>query len=311
MPREPPVTSATLPASGPSRVVRGMMISSLEFTVPIGTMKVYEAGDAGQGPTTNFSEGDHCALGAHATVRRGRCTGPGTGGVLGARVRGCHAPGADQGHGDQPAKPLRRLREQGGVVPQGAPPLSNGAHVVPDRGPAQADREGCGRGNFLGVRQDAVRPRQSTRLPSRVRGTRMRRGGGDRAPGVGPIEGSDSNSVTGAVREGRAGRRPAGGDRLRDARAVHRDGAERPGSSGGQRGDREGAAAGFGTGDASMAILTNRLVLSSDRWVGAGRLDRDDGGYHAFRLLILRASVRHRNGTSLRRPNLHKWLQVK
>ena len=73
-----------------------------------------------------------------------------------------------------------------------------------------------------------------------------------------------SNGVTGAVRAGRAGRRPAGGDRLRDARAVHRHGAERPGGSGGQRGDREGVAAGFGAGHASMAVLTHRRVLSED-----------------------------------------------
>ena len=88
-----------------------------------------------------------------------------------------------------------------------------------------------------------------------------RRGGGDRAPGVGPIEASDSNDVAGAVRAGRAGRRPAGGDRLRDARAVRRHSAERPGGSGGQRGDREGVAAGFGAGHASMAVLTHRRVL--------------------------------------------------
>ena len=31
-----------------------------------------------------------------------------------------------------------------------------GARVVPDRGPAQADGQGCGRGNFLGVRPDAA-----------------------------------------------------------------------------------------------------------------------------------------------------------
>jgi hypothetical protein len=40
MPREPPVTSATLPASGLSCVLRAMMISSLEFLVLFGTMKV-------------------------------------------------------------------------------------------------------------------------------------------------------------------------------------------------------------------------------------------------------------------------------
>ena len=146
---------------------------------------------------------------------------------------------------DQPTEPLRRLREQGAVVPQGARPLPGGAYVVPDRGPAQADRQGCGRGDFLGVRQDVARPRQSTRVPGRVRGTRVRRGGGGGAPGVGPIEASDSDGVTAAVRAGRAGRRPAGGDRLRDARAVHRHGAERPGSPVGQRGNREGVAAGF------------------------------------------------------------------
>src|SRR6202163_2070225 len=54
MPREPPVTSATLPASGLSCVVRDIVISSLEFIVPFDTIKVYGAGDAGQGPTTFF-----------------------------------------------------------------------------------------------------------------------------------------------------------------------------------------------------------------------------------------------------------------
>ena len=54
MPREPPVTRATLPASGLSCVLRDMAISSLELTVPLGTVKVYGAGDAGQGPSGFF-----------------------------------------------------------------------------------------------------------------------------------------------------------------------------------------------------------------------------------------------------------------
>jgi hypothetical protein len=37
-----------------SRVARAMAISLLEFLVPLGTMKVHGAGDAGQGPTTFF-----------------------------------------------------------------------------------------------------------------------------------------------------------------------------------------------------------------------------------------------------------------
>src|SRR5690349_10301434 len=41
MPREPPVTSATLLARGLSRVLGDMIISYLEFNVPFGTMKVY------------------------------------------------------------------------------------------------------------------------------------------------------------------------------------------------------------------------------------------------------------------------------
>jgi hypothetical protein len=40
MPREPPVTSATLPASGLSWVLPALVISSLEFLVPFGTIKV-------------------------------------------------------------------------------------------------------------------------------------------------------------------------------------------------------------------------------------------------------------------------------
>ena len=74
--------------------------------------------------------------------------------------------------------------------------------------PAQADRPGCGRGHFLGVRQDAARPRQSSRVPGRVRGTGVRRGGGGGAPGVGPID--QGQAAVTALRErferARAGR---------------------------------------------------------------------------------------------------------
>jgi hypothetical protein len=57
-----------------------------------------------------------------------------------------------------------------------------------------------------------------------------------------------------AVQAGPAGGRPAGGNRLRDARAIRRRGLERPGGPGGERGDRKGAAAGFGDGRAGMAL---------------------------------------------------------
>jgi len=42
---------------------------------------------------------------------------------------------------------------------------------------------------FSGFVRMQRRPRQSTRVPGRVRGTRVRRGGGDGAQGIGPIEG--------------------------------------------------------------------------------------------------------------------------
>ena len=93
--------------------------------------------------------------------------------------------------------------------------------------------------------------------PGRSRAASRRR----RCAGVGPREAA-RNGVPGAVRAGRRGRRPAGGDRWRNARAVHRHGAERPGRSGGQRGDREGVAAGCGAGRASLAVLIHRRVLS-------------------------------------------------
>jgi hypothetical protein len=47
--REPPVMSATLPASDISRVVCDIAISSVECLVPSGTITLYGAGDAGQG----------------------------------------------------------------------------------------------------------------------------------------------------------------------------------------------------------------------------------------------------------------------
>src|SRR5262249_43127006 len=45
-------------------------------------------------------------------------------------------------------------------------------------------------------------------------------------------------------------------------RPVRGHGPQRPGRAGGQRGDREGPAAGFSAGHASMAVLTRRRVHS-------------------------------------------------
>src|SRR5437764_1482322 len=55
MPRQPPVTSATLPASGLSCVVRAMVISSLEVNCTVRyNESVRTLRYAGQGPTTFF-----------------------------------------------------------------------------------------------------------------------------------------------------------------------------------------------------------------------------------------------------------------
>src|SRR5262249_30001080 len=120
MPLDAPVTTATLPLS-----FADMKTSGLELSVPFGTMK-----HTGPGSTSytslRFFGGVRQAVGAQATVRRGRGAGEGPGGVLGARLRGGHAPGADPGHGDQPPQPLRGLREQGAAVPQGPRPLPDG-----------------------------------------------------------------------------------------------------------------------------------------------------------------------------------------
>ena len=91
------------------------------------------------------------------TVRRGRGPGPGGRRVLGPRLRGGDAARADGGDGDQPAQPLRRLREQGGAVPQGPRPLPDRPPVVPGRGPEGADRPGRGGGDLLGLHPDAAR----------------------------------------------------------------------------------------------------------------------------------------------------------
>src|SRR5262245_41591199 len=155
----------------PPRTPTADKLSSLEFSVPFGTMKVYGAGRA---PATRFLDrGSPCPRGARDSLTQMRrwtghlrCSG--------RAVRGRHAPGADPSHGDQPAESLRRLREQGAVVPQGPRPLPNGAPVVPDRGPEEADRPSCGRGNLLGIRQDAARPGQTTRVHDRIRGARVR-----------------------------------------------------------------------------------------------------------------------------------------
>src|SRR6266404_8651923 len=55
--------------------------------------------------------------------------------------------------------------------------------------------------------------------------------------------------------------RPAGGDRLRDARAVHRHGAERAGSSVGQRGRSEEHTSEL----QSLAYLVCRLLLEKKK----------------------------------------------
>ena len=125
------------------------------------------------------------------------------------------------------------------------------------RGSAKADRSGRGRGNFFRLRQDAARPRQSTRVPRRVRALACGEEAETVRRDVVPIEASDRKDVTRAVQAGRARRGSAGGDRLRDARTVHRYRAGRTGGSSGQRGDREGTAACFGAGHASVALLNS------------------------------------------------------
>jgi len=47
------------------------------------------------------------------------------------------------------------------LFPQGARPLPKRAYVVPDRGVAQATARAVVEAIFLGVRQDAARPRQA------------------------------------------------------------------------------------------------------------------------------------------------------
>ena len=69
--------------------------------------------------------------------------------------------------------------KQGAVVPQRARALPDGSHVVPVGGPAQADRQGGGRGNFLGLRQDGAATGNKARGCMVVSGTRVRQRGGD------------------------------------------------------------------------------------------------------------------------------------
>ena len=86
-------------------------------------------------------------------------------------------------------------------------------------------------------------------------GRRVRRGGGAGPPGAGPLR----QATVAALRE-RFERAVHEGDLpggpLRDARAPHRHGPERPGGPGRERGDRDGVAEGHGDGDASLARLT-------------------------------------------------------
>jgi len=130
--------------------------------------------------------------------------------------------------------------------------------------------------NFLGVRQDAARPRPSARVPGRVRGTHEWRGGGDCAPGVAQLR----QAIVTTLRSG--SRRPCRTATCRqgtDCATLARYTATvlgGPCGSGGERGDREGVAASFGAGHASMApdpsgprSPATRLIGACDRLVQA------------------------------------------
>jgi AcrR family transcriptional regulator len=112
---------------------------------------------------------------------------------------------------------------------------------------------------FVGMLRGWDKERRFLIVPG---GAGVRRGGRAGSPGGGPVKPGGGNCITGAVRAGRAGWRPAGRVRLRDTRAVRRHGRERLGGAGGQRGDGEGVAARFGDGNASMALLAHSNIRS-------------------------------------------------
>jgi hypothetical protein len=141
---------------------------------------------------TEFSRQMSCLLGCH--LRRG----PG-----GRRGRRRHAPGADPGYEDQPAEPLRRLRERGRAVPQGPRRYQTGPQGFLAAVLAKPGARAVVEAIFSGF--------------IRMRGARVRRGGGAGAPGAGPIAAGGCDGVTGTIRARSPRRRPASPRRNCDA----------------------------------------------------------------------------------------------
>src|ERR1700694_1877667 len=202
MPREPPVTSATLPASGLSCVLRAMMISSLEFIVPVGTMKVY-------GGRRCRSRADNIFL-KEVTVPSGRTRQFDVDEALDRALEVFWARGYE-------GATLPELTRAMGI---NRPSLYAACGNKEQLFRKPLDRYQTGPMSFLteALRKPTARAVVEAIFSGFVRMQRDRDkargclvvsgalacgvGGGDRAPGVGPINASGSNGVTGAVQAG-------------------------------------------------------------------------------------------------------------
>ena len=118
MPFDAPVTTATLPASFCDMTIASSLVGFVPNGKNIG-------GRTGRVKRINVSlgtemESQPCADGTPPRLRHRQSPGPCAEGLLAQGLRGHVAARSDRGHGDQPPEPLRRLRQQGRPVPQGA-----------------------------------------------------------------------------------------------------------------------------------------------------------------------------------------------
>ena len=206
MPRDAPVTSATLPSSF-------MMMSLLLSCLSIAT----ELRGEHRSRFLNERYRIDVSHGPPPLLRPRRRPRPGRRGVLGQRLRAHVDRRPDQGHGDRRAVALRRLRRQGAAV-------RRGRRALPGRGrrrcrPAAA---GARRDGARGGRRDARRrglrlhaPRPAARLLRALRAAAGRAARARRGAAARPD------------RARRQGRRPAQGHRRDRADRVLRRGHQR------------------------------------------------------------------------------------
>jgi len=148
-------------------------------------------------------------------------------------VRGCHPPGADQGDGDQPASstPPSGIRSSCSVRHS---TVTNGANGVLGRGFEEPTARAAAEASFRAL-SVCNGTRESTRGASSCPGHSRLAKSRDVRRELAQLRQAIVKTFRERFNRAVAGRGSFGGDRLRDARTVHRQQCWRPGSSGGQR----------------------------------------------------------------------------